>query len=236
MIDRTPKGAAIVVMAKAPRSGEVKTRLSPPLSPGECAALAACFFADVTMAAAALVPTLFVAYSPAGGRDVLASLLPSRVAARWLEQRGADLGERLAAATGEVFARGFGPIVVVGTDSPTLPPEHVAAAIRALEAGEADVTLGPADDGGYYLVGLRRTAPRLFERVEWGTPRVYEQTARNARALSLRLAELPRWYDVDTPADLERLGRELATDEDARRRAPLTTRRLLGVEAIPSRV
>jgi len=216
------RGPAVVVMAKAPRAGEAKTRLSPPLAPAECAALAACLFADVAAAALAVAPALFVAYAPADGREALEALLPPLPRDRWLEQRGEGLGERLASATESVFGRGFGPVAVVGTDSPTLPPEYLTVALAALARGEADLALGPAEDGGYYLLALRRPEPRLFEQVEWGTPRVYAQTARNAARLSLRLAELPRWYDVDTPADLDRLRRELFADEAARRRAPAT--------------
>jgi glycosyltransferase A (GT-A) superfamily protein (DUF2064 family) len=84
------------------------------------------------------------------------------------------------------------------------------------------VALGPTEDGGYYAVGLRAPADGLFESVEWSTPRAYAQTARNAARAGLRLLKLPRWYDVDTPADLLRLRAELSADEAARRRAPST--------------
>jgi uncharacterized protein len=220
----SPQGAAVIIMAKAPRAGEAKTRLSPPLSPRECAALAACLFADVAAWAREIAPALCVAYAPAGGRAALEALLPEQSVSCWLEQRGHHLGERLAHATGALFARGFGPVAVIGTDSPTLPPEYPAEALSALGRGGADLALGPAEDGGYYLLALSRPAPGLFEGVEWSTPRAYEQTARNGARLSLRLAEMPGWYDVDTPADLLRLRRELFTDAAARRRAPATFR------------
>jgi uncharacterized protein len=218
---------AIILMAKAPRAGEAKTRLTPPLAPEEAAALAARMFADAAECALSVTRHVLVAYAPADGRAALEALLPTAARAAWLEQRGADLGARLARAAREAFARGFGPLAFVGADSPTLPPEYVARALDALSAGEADVALGPAEDGGYYLVGLRSHAPRLFAGVEWSTPRAYEQTARNAAFLSLRLLELPPWYDVDTPADLARLRAELSGDESARRRAPATHEWLL---------
>ncbi|HZI19720.1 MAG TPA: TIGR04282 family arsenosugar biosynthesis glycosyltransferase [Pyrinomonadaceae bacterium] len=224
------RGPAVVLMAKAPRAGRVKTRLSPPLSPAECAALARCLFADTAAAALSVVRAVFVAYAPADGRAALEPLLPAGAAVGWLEQRGSGLGERLSSVVERVFALGSGPVLLLGADSPTLPPRYLAAAVEALASGGADAALGPTDDGGYYLVGLRRPAPGLFEGVEWSTPRAYEQTARNAARLSLRLAELPRWYDVDTPADLERLRRELAGDHDARRRAPATLRWLQSLD------
>jgi uncharacterized protein len=226
------RSAAVILMAKAPRAGQAKTRLSPLLSPQESAELAASLFADVAAWARAIAPALFVAYAPADGDATLASLLPEQSVSGWLEQRGRDLGERLAHATEAIFARGYRPLVVVGIDSPTLPPKYPAEALRLLERGAADLVLGPTEDGGYYLLGLSRPAPGLFERVEWSTPRAYEQTARNAARLSLRLAEIPRWYDVDTPADLLRLRRELFADEDARRRAPATSRWLRAAKTL----
>src|SRR5919205_4171529 len=95
-------------------------------------------------------------------------------------------------------------------------------AAASLSKGEADVALGPTEDGGYYLVGLRESFEGLFRNVEWSTPRVYRQTASNAARLGLRVLELPRWYDVDTREDLLRLRYELRSDEGARERAPHT--------------
>ena len=124
---------------------------------------------------------------------------------------------------GRAAAEGFGPLLVVGADSPTLPPSYLAAALEGLARGRADAALGATEDGGYYAVGVRGPAPGLFDSVEWSTPRAYAQTARNAARLSLRLLELPPWYDVDTPADLARLRAELDADEAARGRAPSTS-------------
>ena len=221
---------AVVIMCKAPRAGEAKTRLAPLVSAGGAAAVAACFFADVAASACTSARELVVAYAPADGRAALEEILRGRGvgaglragAPRWVEQRGTDLGARLASAVGHAFGLGLGPVLVLGADSPTLPPSFVARALDALARAEADVALGPVDDGGYYLVGLRRPAPELFRGVAWSTPRAYAQTAANAARLGLRLLELPRWYDVDTPADLLRLRAELSADEDARRRAPAT--------------
>ena len=224
---------AVIVMAKAPRAGEAKTRLVPPLKPSEAAGLAACFFADTVSLALGIAGQVVVAYAPADGRAALADALrehahaPDAGRMLWLEQRGDDLGERLAGVVEHAAALDLSPLLIVGADSPTLPPSFLATALEALSHARADVALGPTDDGGYYAVALRAPAPGLFDAVEWSTPRAYAQTARNAERLGLRLLELPRWYDVDTPADLSRLCAELSADEDARRRAHATYRWML---------
>lgn len=214
----------IIIMAKAPRAGEAKTRLAPPLTQEEAARLASCLFADTVSVALSKGVAVVVAYAPADGRttleealreDTLGSLL-------WFEQRGEGLGERLDGVVERAFAEGFGPLLLVGADSPTLPPAFLASALEGLTGGRADVVLGPTEDGGYYAVGMREPAAGLFDAVEWSTPRAYAQTARNVARLGLRLSELPFWYDVDTPADLARLRAELDDDKDARRRAPST--------------
>ncbi len=211
----------VVVMVKAPRAGLVKTRLVPPLTPERAAALAACFARDAVGCAGASGAEVVIAYTPADGRATLEALLPGGLG--WLCQRGRDLGERLEDAAARLFAEGRGPVVFVGTDSPTLPPSYVAEGLAALRDDEADVALGPTEDGGYYLVGLRAAAPGLFHNIAWSTPRAYADTVHAAARLGLRLCELPAWYDVDTHADLARLRAELAADPEARRRAPATT-------------
>jgi rSAM/selenodomain-associated transferase 1 len=210
-----------IVMVKAPRAGAVKTRLTPPLSGAQAAALAACFAQDTAAAVRRVVPEVIVAYDPPDGRGQLQDLLADDKLL-WLEQRGDGLGERLTAAAARAAALGRGPVVIVGTDSPTMPPTFVERAFASLSSGESDVALGPTEDGGYYLVGLREPFGGLFRNVEWSTPRAYAQTAENVARAGLRLLELPRWYDVDTPADLLRLRDEMLTDEAARGRAPAT--------------
>ena len=215
-------------MAKAPRAGEAKTRLAPPLTQGEAACLAACLFADTVALALGAGAAVVVAYAPADGRSSLADALRAALPeaslkdVRWLEQRGEGLGARLAGVAARAFAEGFGPLLLVGADSPTLPPSFLSSALEGLGGGRADVALGATDDGGYYAVGMNEPVPGLFDSVEWSTPRAYAQTAGNGARLGLRLLELPVWYDVDTPQDLARLRAELEDDEDARRRAPST--------------
>jgi rSAM/selenodomain-associated transferase 1 len=216
----------VIIMVKAPRAGLVKTRLVPELAETEAASLAACLARDVVRGAArAAAATLLVAYTPSDGRETLEAILPGGVL--WFEQRGADLGARLESVAAHAFGLGFAPLIFIGADSPTLPLAFIATAIRRLTAEEADIVLGPTEDGGYYLIGLRRPEHGLFQDVAWSTPQAYEQTARNAARLGLRLLRLPPWYDVDTASDLMRLRAELSSDPEARRRAPATYRWLL---------
>jgi rSAM/selenodomain-associated transferase 1 len=215
-----------ILMVKAPRAGEVKTRLVPPLSAAEAAALAACFARDTLACVGSVVPEVIVAYAPSDGRAQLEALFQADDLL-WLEQRGEGLGARIKSAAAHAFTLGHSPVVIIGADSPTLPPSFVARAVGSLSAGESDVALGPTEDGGYYLVGLRRPAGGLFRNVSWSTPLAYRQTADNAASAGLRTLELPRWYDVDTPADLLRLRDEISADEGARLRAPATHHWLL---------
>jgi uncharacterized protein len=212
-----------IMMVKAPRAGAVKTRLTPPLSAAEAAALAACFARDTLAGVRSVVPEIIVAYAPPDGRAQLEALFPAGNLL-WLKQRGEDLGARIESAAADAAALGHGPVIVVGSDSPTLPPSFIERAVGALAAGESDIALGPTEDGGYYLVGLRRPARGLFRNVAWSTPLAYRQTADNAARSGLRTLELPRWYDVDTPGDLLRLRDEILTSEEARSRAPATRR------------
>lgn len=210
-----------IVMVKSPRVGTVKTRLAPPLSEASAATLAACFAKDVVENVRQVVDKVLVSYAPRDGRDELEILLNSDTLL-WHEQRGADLGERLRGAMDYAVSFGYGPVIAVGTDSPTLPLSHIKTAVHALSADKADIALGPAEDGGYYLIGLRQFAPGLFQEVAWSTAETYQQTVRNVLRLRLRLLELPRWYDIDTFPDLLRLREELRATAGARERVPAT--------------
>ncbi len=211
----------VIIMIKAPGASLVKTRLTPALTADEAASLAACFAQDVTSNARHAAGALIIAYAPTGGRATLETLLGGELL--WLEQQGADLGERLERVATQAFNLDFAPVVIIGADSPTLPTLFIEMAINALAAGECDIALGPTEDGGYYLIGLRHPASGLFQNIAWSTTQAYAQTARNARNLGLRLLELPTWYDIDTYADLLRLRAEITDDEEARRRAPATS-------------
>jgi hypothetical protein len=193
-------------MAKAPRAGEVKTRLCPPLSPGQAAELAEAFLLDVIEAVRSLeMATPVIAYAPAGARARFEALAHDFAL---VAQRGADLGARLAHVFDDLLATDVKGAIVIGSDAPTLPRAVLDAALDRL--GSADLVLGPSEDGGYYLIGLREPRPELFADIAWSTPTVFEATMARARACGLRTAILPTWFDVDTGEDLERLEASLA--------------------------
>ncbi|MBI2481637.1 MAG: glycosyltransferase [Planctomycetia bacterium] len=133
----------------------------------------------------------------------------------WPQTQG-DLGSRMASFFDDCFRDGAGRVVLIGSDSPTVPTEFVESAFRLL--GERDVVLGPTDDGGYYLVGASREVAGIFEHIDWSTERVWDQTVARLGEIGLSCASLPQWYDVDEVKDLERLRDELsllANDDSA---------------------
>ena len=125
-----------------------------------------------------------------------------------IPQEGEDLGERLDRALTSYLSRGYQRVVIMDSDSPTLPPVYLSHAFHALSDG-ADVVLGPCDDGGYYLIGLRKPAPRLLREVHMSTPAVAAETIALAKEENLNLVTLPTWYDVDDAASLSRLRQEI---------------------------
>ena len=219
-------GPAIIVMAKAPRHGTVKTRLSRAYPEAEIVALASCFLADTISTAKQAGPRVIVAYSPEDGRAVIEPLIEPILGngVLWICQQGADLGARMHAAFVQGFARGYAPLVMVGTDSPTLPLASYQAALETLQSGEADVVLGPAEDGGFTLIGVSALSSVLFEGVLWSSPTVFQQTKENSERAGLRVRETEPWYDIDTPEDLKRLRKDLLTGPGGEARAPATCR------------
>jgi hypothetical protein len=198
---------ALLVIAKHPAPGRTKTRLTPPLSPEHAAALYECFLRD-TLDLVRRLPgvTPAIAYLPAEARAYFAELAPGF---ELVLQEGATLGERLDNALTHVLAQGYRRAIIMNSDGPTLPLAWLAAAFDAL-AGAADVVLGPSDDGGYYLIGLKQPAPRLLREVPMSTPTVLADTLALAREHGLRVDLLPPWYDVDDAEGLARLNAELA--------------------------
>jgi hypothetical protein len=195
------------VVAKQPSPGQTKTRLTPPLTPEQAAALYECFLLDtldLVRGVSGVQPV--IAYSPLEAADYFAHLAPDF---ERIPQVGLDLGARLDNALTEYLHRGVRRVAIMNSDGPTLPLAHLMAAFDRL-AGDADVVLGPADDGGYYLIGLKRPAPRLLREVRMSTPHVAADTLALAAEEGLRVALLPPWYDVDDVQSLERLKRELA--------------------------
>jgi len=198
---------AVAIMAKAPWPGAVKTRLCPPLGAEEAAALYRCFLLDKIAAVRALARTRpLIAYSPEEARAEFAALAPDFALMR---QRGPDLGARLHATLAGLLADGHPGAIAVDSDTPTLPREFLQRAVDCLLGGDVDVVLGPTEDGGYYLIGLRAAHSTVFEAVPWSTSAVLEVTLGRAAAAGLRAFCLPAWFDIDTPDDLLRLERAL---------------------------
>ncbi|MCZ4124054.1 TIGR04282 family arsenosugar biosynthesis glycosyltransferase [Streptomyces sp. H39-S7] len=186
-------------MAKAPRPGTVKTRLHPLLGPPRCAELQAELIRHTLAVTTAHTPRTYLAYAPDDGKDTISTAVPAGV--RLLVQRGADLGQRLAAAVIDAFTDGAGPLLVIGTDAPTLTAGHLSAAFAALD--HHDVALGPALDGGSYLIGLRAARTSLFalDRDAWSTDRVLAVTRALADGERLSVGLLRPLRDLDTPED-----------------------------------
>jgi hypothetical protein len=192
---------ALLVFAKEPRPGAVKTRLCPPFTPEQAASLYASLLADVLEASAAAAGRLGLApilcATPPEACEAMARSAPA--AFRTLPQRGPDLAARMAAALEDAAALGHAPLLLRGSDSPLLGEESLAAALGALR--RADLVLAPDRDGGYHLVGLRRPAPGLFDHA-MSTASVLEDTPASAARLGLRSELLAPGFDVDRAADL----------------------------------
>jgi len=212
----------LVVFAKTPEPGRAKTRLAPRLSPEAAAGLARAFLLDV-LAVAERVPECdrTLCYTPRGTRDAMAAL--AGPVWRLRLQRGRDLGERLSHAFASRLRTPKDRVVIIGSDSPLLPQERVEEAFAALE--QSDLVIGPCDDGGYYLIGLRRWVPALLAGIRWSTDLAFADTVTNANWLGLSRAILESHYDVDDFGGLQRLIDDLRSSPD--RRAPHTRAELV---------
>jgi rSAM/selenodomain-associated transferase 1 len=191
-------------MAKYPAPGRVKTRLAVELGAERASALYEAFVLDLAGRLAGMPYAVRWAFWPPDAP--FTTLVPS-VDAR--AQRGGDLGERMGGAIATAFAEGPGALVVIGADAPHVAAERLEEAFAALGGG-ADLVLGPADDGGYYLLGLSAPMPELFTGIPWSTPQVLRATLDQASRLGLAARLLPPTFDVDEAADLARLRALLA--------------------------
>jgi len=198
---------ALLVIAKQPAPGQTKTRLTPPLTPEQAAALYECFLLD-TLDLIRRVPGVqpVIAYLPLEAQAYFAGLASDF---EHIPQSGPDLGARLDNALTAYLSRGYRCVAIMNSDGPTLPLACLVGAFECL-AGDADVVLGPADDGGYYLIGLKHPTPRLLREVHMSTSHVAADTLALAAQEGLKVALLPTWYDVDDTESLSRLKAELA--------------------------
>jgi rSAM/selenodomain-associated transferase 1 len=217
---------AIGLMAKAPRPGLAKTRLIPALGEEGAAALARAFIEDSAGLARSVGAAAIVFAAPAEAVADLAAL--TRLPA--LAQAEGDLGARMEGAFETLFAQGFAPVLLIGADSPALPPAHLRAALSLAASHPEAVVLGPAEDGGYWCVGLSRPARGLFDAIAWSTASVRAETEARAARLERAVVHASLWHDVDEPEDLARLHEDLHNDPEAAPRtravlAAVTTRR-----------
>ncbi len=203
-----PGLCALAIMSKAPRAGKVKTRLSPPLTLPQTAALNICFLKDTAENLAAVHGAQpLVCYTPVGDEEAFRDLLPRCFAL--IAQRGDGFGERLLAAAEDILALGFASVCLIDSDSPTVPHSAFQAAVDALARPGERVVLGPSHDGGYYLIGLKSPRPEPFRDITWSTGAVADETRQRCREASLEVVELAPWYDVDDAATLSLLNDEL---------------------------
>ncbi len=198
-------------MSKAPRPGKVKTRLAPPLTLEQSAALNICFLRDTTANIAEVVKqgnaAGIVCYTPVGDEEAFDGLLPDGFAL--IAQRGDGFGERLHCAAFDLLSCGFGAVCLIDSDSPTLPHDALLTAVDELMRLGDRIVLGGSDDGGYYLIGLKTAHAEPFERITWSTGSVFSETCERVTEAGLQLVQLPVWYDVDDGATLRVLAAEL---------------------------
>lgn len=200
---------ALLIFAKWPEPGRVKTRLSPPLSEQHAAELYRCMLLDTLDTTAEISDVqrmIFFDGDPERAAD-FRLLAPDATVIR---QEGSDLGERLERASEKAFAAGYRQVVIIGADAPHMPVERVMEAFDLLEQKTGDVVFGPSDDGGYYLVALNRNCPQLFRDIPWSSSETLASSREKARSAGLKTVLLQHGFDLDTFDDLRRLMEEPA--------------------------
>ncbi len=199
--------AALVLMARAPEEGKVKTRLQPALTPAQCTSLYKAFLGDAIALTAYIQEfTPFMAYTPVSSAAIFEQLAPPGM--ELLPQRGDGLGAVMDNIINGLLSRGFPRVVLIGSDIPALQPQTVRRSLALLE--KSDVCLGPSRDGGYYLIGAQKQVSALFQDVPWSTPRVLKVTLDRAKQAGLSVELLEEMGDVDVPKNLEMLSNEIA--------------------------
>jgi len=197
----------LLVFAKVPRPGEVKTRLTPFLTPREATQLYSAFLHDALHQYTRLDVDVRLYLAPPIPEDGLPTL-PADVTVH--RQCGETLGGRMQRAFDDAFCDEYDRAVIIGTDHPTLPQSFVRRAFSVLGGG-ASVCIGPSDDGGYYLLGMNDYYPTLFESMSYSHAQVFSDTLSRVKTTDAAVTILPQWYDVDTPGDLRRMLDDLRT-------------------------
>ena len=207
------RAKALVILTKAPQPGQSKTRLVPPLSYAEAAELARALLLDQLESLTTFRGArLFIAFTPETAAGFFEGFTSQGFTS--FAQRGGSLGERMSHVFENLFASAFEKVILIGSDLPTLPVKFFHRAYAWLEKS-ADVVLGPSADGGYYLIGMKRMIPAIFDDIAWSSADVLSQTIHKLDDLGLRHELLSEWYDIDTAKDLERLQSQRMNSEVA---------------------
>lgn len=197
-----PKENALAVMLKVPREGEVKTRLIPPLTAKEAASLYKAFIKDTFSRLPMLKDiALYAFFTPAGKKADIVNIIPQGISL--ITQKDGDLGERIYGVFECLFNSGHKRAAVIGSDSPDLPIEYIETSFSMLKESHGSLVLGPAFDGGYYLIAMDRLIKTPFEGIRWSADSVLKDTIKNASASGIRVKLLPEWRDIDRPEDLK---------------------------------
>ena len=195
---------ALAIMAKAPIAGSVKTRLVPPLTLEQAAALYRALLLDqLEQLRQVGGAARYVFYAPADAENMLRELGGADYAYR--AQRGGDLGARMAQVFADLWRLGHRSIVLIGSDLPALPLEILREAFTRLATAEHRVVVGPSRDGGYYLIGMNQATPEIFANMTWSHERVLADTTARLDRLGLSYSMLPTWFDLDVAEDFQRL-------------------------------
>ena len=198
---------ALVIFAKSPASGSVKTRLHGIISPETARGLAKASLYDTIETSLQLKGVQLVLACSPSEHDPFFQELARRYRIKLLGQKGEDLGERMAGAFRELKGQGFQRTLIIGSDLPTLPASHLRQALTLLRRHE--IVIGPSLDGGYYLIGISEQVPPIFDAIPWSTDRVFVMTMEKILKAKLSCGLLPFWYDVDRPEDLRFLSLHL---------------------------
>jgi uncharacterized protein len=196
----SPASSAIIIFAKAPVAGQVKTRLCPPLTPDEAASLHGSLVLDVLERCQSLKGYDRILAGTPSSHHPFFRAMEARFKIPVWDQIGEDLGARMASAFHKALGSPYQSVVVMGTDIPGIDAALLVTAVKSLQ--DHDVVLGPTVDGGYYVIGLRSPVPALFEHMPWSTGQVYSLTEQKVHALGLSLKILPTLRDLDTVEDL----------------------------------
>lgn len=200
-MDKDSGNALVVIVAKEPIPGKVKTRLCPKISPAEAAGLYRCFLLDRIREIGAMTGVARgIAYTPEEARETFSVLTGDGF--ELFPQRGDGLGERLNNIFVDKLVKGCDAVAIIDSDSPDLPSSLINESLRLLLSKQAEVVFGPCHDGGYYLVGMRKPHPELFCDIPWSTGNVLSVSLEKARALGLNVKLLACWNDLDTFEDV----------------------------------